>query len=52
MDKYCLNSNNSSSYKFSKRNAGGTGEQYQQWLLAQPGGVVENFVDLKVDTKQ
>ena len=49
MDKHCLTSKKSSSYKFSPRKASGAGkqqEEQQQWLLAQPGGVVENFVDL------
>jgi hypothetical protein len=35
-------------YKFSTHNAGGTDEQQEQqrWLLAQPGGVIEKFLDL------
>jgi hypothetical protein len=49
MDKYCLTSKKSSSYKFSPHNTGGADkqqEQQQRWQLAQPGGVVEKFVDL------
>jgi hypothetical protein len=49
MDKYCLTSKKSSSYKFSPRNTGGAGKQQvqqQRWLLAKPGGVVETFMDL------
>jgi hypothetical protein len=48
MDKHCLTSKKSSSYKFSPCKASGAGKQQeqQQWLLAQLGGVVEKFVDL------
>ena len=50
MDKYCLTSKKSSSYKFSPHNTGGADKQQEQqqqrWQLAQPGGVVEKIVDL------